>query len=515
MRKAIKKIIFILLVSMLALPMIFSCSRRKVDLSNYKTIEEFDNKDVKIGVIIGTNISVITEKVFKNAKIEYFSGGADLFNALKLGKIDATIQERYALDYLYDDNKNIKVVDNIVVGETKYALGFPKTEKGEKLCSDFNEFLQRIKSDGTMQKMMDIWFPIDLPEDLKVDLSDLENINGELTMYTDPQVRPFSFSHFTRSVGLDLDLARAFCKEKGYALSIVETSSAIPALISDKCDLVGSGLEITDEREKSILFSEPTYVTDDVIVISDSSLVENIGIINELKVGFVGTFISEDRYKLFISGAITTIIISVMTLILGTVIGFLLYLANYIGYTFIARIFNFLSWLFKRLPLVVFLMFILYVVFAKVDIDGIIVAIISFTIVFATTVFSLIDGGVQGIDYGQIEAASALGYNKMKTFFKIIIPQILPGVLPLYQSEILGLVNSTAIVGYVMVYDLTKAGDIVRSRTFGAFFPLVAVAIIYIVLAKVITVIVKFICDIMLKKLRFNKDQLKGIKTDD
>ena len=515
MKKMLKKITLTLLISVLALPLIFSCARKRVDLSNCKTIEEFDRKDVKIGVINGTNISVITEKIFKNAKIEYFGGGADLYNALKLEKIDATVQEKFGLEYLYDDLKNIKVVDNIIVGKTEYALGFPKTDKGEKLCSEFNEFLSKIKADGTIQKMMDIWFPVNLPEDLKVDLSDLKNINGELTMYTDPQNRPFAFSHFARNVGFDLDLARAFCKEKGYMLNIVETSSAIPALTSGKCDLVGNGLEITEERKKSILFSEPVFIADDVIVISDSSLLENKGLIDELKEGFVATFISENRYRLFINGAITTILISIMTLIFGTVIGFLLYMLNYIGYTFIARIFHFLSWLFKRLPMVVFLMFILYVVFAKVDISGMIVAIISFTIVFATTVFSLIDSGVQGIDNGQIEAATSLGYDKIKTFFKIILPQILPGVLPLYQSEILGLVNSTAIVGYVMVHDLTKAGDIVRSRTYGAFFPLVAVAVIYIVLARIIIIIVKFICDRALDNLRFNKDRLKGMNSND
>ena len=115
---------------------------------------------------------------------------------------------------------------------------------------------------------------------------------------------------------------------------------------------------------------------------------------------------------------------------------------------------------------------------------------------------------MKNIEYGQIEAATSLGYNKTKIFFKIILPQILPNVLPTYQTEILNLVKSTSIVGYVMVSDLTKVGDLVRSRTYAAFFPLVAVAIIYIVLAKIITTVVDLLGKFLIQKLKIEKEQL-------
>lgn len=514
MKKLMKKIILSVLLISLLMP-VASCVRKKVDVGKLKTVEDFDNKDVKIGVSIGTNISVIAEKVFKNAKIEYFSSAPDIFSALEQGKIDATIQEMFGVNILAPDFKYIKVVDNSVVGQTEYAISFPKNDRGEKLCAEFNEFLAKIKSNGKVQELIDFWMMLDFPSDLDVDFSDLKNVNGEITMYTDAQARPFSFIFYTRNVGLDLVLARDFCKEKGYALNVVRTNAVLPALAAGKCDMVGGGIEVTEERKKTILFSDPTYVTDDVIVIADKTLIEHKGIIKELQEGFIATFISEDRYKLFIEGAITTIIISVLTLILGTAFGFFLYLIYYSGYKFIASIFNFLSWLFKRLPMLVFLMFVIYVVFAKIDINGIIIAIISFTIVFATSIFTLIDDNVKGIERGQIEAASSLGYNRPKTFFNIILPQILPNVLPVYQSNILELVKSTSIVGYVMVSDLTKVGDIVRGRTYGAFFPLVAVAIIYLMLAKIITIIVKAICDVLLDKMKIDKRKLKEIETDD
>lgn len=515
MKKIIKKLIIMVLMVSLLISVVSSCTRKKVDISTFKTVEDFDKKDVKIGVIIGTYISVITEKVFKNATIEYFGSGPDVFSALEQGKIDVTVQERFGVDLLKSGFEYLKEVDNSVIGRTEFAMCFPKTDRGVRLCAEFNDFLEKLRENGKLQERIDFWLRLDLPEDLEMDYSELKNINGEITLYTNAQSRPFSFTFYNKNVGLDLELAKDFCKERGYSLNVVKTNSVLPALVSGKCDMVGGGIEITEERKQMILFSYPTYASDDILVIKDPAYVDDKGIVEEIKEGFESTFISENRYKLFIDGAIITILISVLTLIIGTILGFLLYLLYYSGYTFIASIFNFLAWLFKRLPMLVFLMFILYVVFAKVDINGMLVAVISFTIVFATSIFTLLDDSIKSIDYGQIEAASSLGYNKAKTFFRIILPQVLPQVLPAYQSSILDLVKSTSIVGYVMVYDLTKAGDIVRSRTYGAFFPLVAVAIIYLILARIITELVKAICDILVSKLKISKEQLKEIKKDD
>ena len=104
---------------------------------------------------------------------------------------------------------------------------------------------------------------------------------------------------------------------------------------------------------------------------------------------------------------------------------------------------------------------------------------VSFTLTFGATVFGLLRMGVGAVDKGQYEAACALGYSDRSTFFKIILPQALPHVLPAYKGEIVGLIKATAVVGYIAVQDLTKMGDLVRSRTYEAFFPLIAVTVIF------------------------------------
>ena len=105
--------------------------------------------------------------------------------------------------------------------------------------------------------------------------------------------------------------------------------------------------------------------------------------------------------------------------------------------------------------------------------------------------FAMLKSGVGAVDKGQTEAAWALGYSDRRAFFRVVLPQALPHFFPAYKGEITATIKATAIVGYVAVQDLTKMGDIVRSRTYDAFFPLIAVAVIYFILAWLIGLLLK------------------------
>jgi polar amino acid transport system substrate-binding protein len=176
---------------------------------------------------------------------------------------------------------------------------------------------------------------------------------------------------------------------------------------------------------------------------------------------------------------------------------------------------RFIMWLVQGMPMVVLLMILYYVVFGSLAISGVAVAVIGFTLTFGASVFGLLKMGVGAVDNGQYEAAYALGYSNRRTFFRIILPQALPHVLPAYKGEIVGLIKATAIVGYIAVQDLTKMGDIVRSRTYEAFFPLIAVTVIYFVLEGLIGFLVSRISVSFDPKRRKSADILKGVKTGD
>jgi polar amino acid transport system substrate-binding protein len=139
-------------------------------------------------------------------------------------------------------------------------------------------------------------------------------------------------------------------------------------------------------------------------------------------------------------------------------------------------------------PVLVVLMIIFYVVFASVDIDPLIVAVFAFGLNFAAYVSEMFRTGIEGVDRGQTEAGIAMGFTRVQTFLHIVLPQASKRILPVYKGELISLVKMTSIVGYIAVQDLTKASDIIRSRTFDAFFPLIMVAVLYFLISWLLMV---------------------------
>ena len=230
---------------------------------------------------------------------------------------------------------------------------------------------------------------------------------------------------------------------------------------------------------------------------------------------FNKTFLRENRYQLFLSGIGTTMLITLLSIFFGTELGFIVFMLCRNGDRIANGITKVCVWLVRGTPMVVLLMILYYIIFASVAISGIAVAVIGFTLTFGATVFGLLRMGVGTIDRGQYEAAYALGHSNRHTFFKIILPQAVPHVLPAYQGEIVGLLKATAIVGYIAVQDLTKMGDIVRSRTYEAFFPLIAVTVIYFVLEAILGFAISRIRISIDPKKRSRDRILKGVGHND
>ena len=127
----------------------------------------------------------------------------------------------------------------------------------------------------------------------------------------------------------------------------------------------------------------------------------------------------------------------------------------------------------------------------------------------------MLETGVKAVDKGQAEAALALGYSDRRAFFRVVLPQTVTHILPTYLGQVTALIKATAVVGYIAIQDLTKMGDIIRSRTYEAFFPLISVAVIYFVLAGILSFLVKRIGLLLDARHRRYGLLLKGVKTHD
>jgi len=138
-------------------------------------------------------------------------------------------------------------------------------------------------------------------------------------------------------------------------------------------------------------------------------------------------------------------------------------------------------------------MILYYVIFGRSGLSAVWVAVIGFTLNFGAYTSEIMRSGIDSIDGGQREAALALGYTENRAFFKFIFPQAALRQFPVYRGEVITLLKSTSVVGYIAIQDVTKISDIIRSRTYEAFFPLIVTAVIYFILAWILSLILKLV----------------------
>ncbi len=201
---------------------------------------------------------------------------------------------------------------------------------------------------------------------------------------------------------------------------------------------------------------------------------------------FSNNLIVEDRYRMILDGLQVTLLITLCAAVLGTILGGLVCWMRMSRHVWLRQTARVYIDLMRGTPVLVLLMLMYYVVMAPVDATGIVVAIVTFAMNTAAYISEMLRTTIQGIDRGQTEAGLALGFTQRQTFFRIVLPQVVRAVMPVYQGEIISLLKGTSIVGYIAVADMTRASDLIRSRTFDAFFPLIVTAIIYFVMAWLI-----------------------------
>ena len=211
---------------------------------------------------------------------------------------------------------------------------------------------------------------------------------------------------------------------------------------------------------------------------------------------FYQNFIEDDRWKYITDGLFNTLRITFFAVLIGIFLGFLIAVVrSTYDKTHKLGVLNALCKVYQTVirgtPVLVQLLIIYFVVFGSVKIDKTLVAVIAFGINSGAYVAEIFRSGIMSIDNGQFEAGRSLGFNYPQTMFYIVMPQAFKNVLPALGNEFIGLLKETSVAGYIAIQDLTKGADIIRSRTYSAFMPLIAAALIYLVLVMVFTFFVQ------------------------
>jgi len=267
-------------------------------------------------------------------------------------------------------------------------------------------------------------------------------------------------------------------------LTAALSSGKIDCMVMDEA---ATKLAIKNYDNLSIAFQ--VFETDYFGMLFPKEETKALNVFQSIAESFRNYFLVSGRFHILLKGIGNTLLITFVSVLLGTILGFLIFILtgkNNPVVGFFGRVID-------GLPVVVILLIFYYVIFGNTHVGGVFISTLVFTLLFTNTVIGILNTAVGAIDKGQFEASYALGYTKNQAFFLMIFPQAMEIAWPGYQSAILSQIKGTAIVGYIAVQDLTKAGDMVRNMTFEAFFPLLVVALIYFALGGLLTVLVKMI----------------------
>ena len=450
----------------------------------FSSKEDFANHD--IACITGTVLDSIVDESISNITWHYYDDNAGSLEALKKRDVDAYLSEEPVANIIASQRKEFIVFPELIVSDNYgYIL-----RKSSNLTDKFSAIINGFKEDGTLERLKNKWIS-GSEEEMYIDWSKYdtdERDNGIIKYAYEPSVYPMSYVDSSgKASGYEVELLLLIADKLNVGVEIMPTSfsSIINIIQTGKADVASGCISITEERAKEVDFPISHYKGGSVFLCraENLSLVgsneSKASFFDRIKESFNKTFIKENRWLLIFKGLGVTLLISFSSAILGTILGFLL-LVLYRTYKIVfSMILNGFSSLIRGVPALVVLLIFYFVFFGSVSISPIIVSIATFSIIFSVSVFGILETGINAIDIGQWDAALSLGFDKKKAFMRIIMPQTLRHILPFYKGEVVGMMKLTSIVGYIAIQDLTKAGDIIRSRTYEAFFPLLTVALIY------------------------------------
>lgn len=448
----------------------------------FSTLAELESAHARFGIEEGTCAERLGRERFKTHDFLSSFGPITLYPALESGQIDALIYDRAFLEYAALSRPEFKLLDENV-GYGRIVIG---TKLGnDALMARVNAFIRKVREDGTYRQMYDRWVRTvraKMPE-----LPEPEHPDGDLVVGVCPEQEPMCFISNGELSGYDVEFSRrlAIFLNRRPVLVSSGYDSLLAGVVAGKYDLGIAQFDATPERQKSMLMSEP-YIDAPIGVMVRRTRTGRRSLVEFVRVGVRGTFLEESRWRMVASGLLVTLEITLLAAILGTLLAFPVWLAissrnplvNAVGRGWVEVM--------QGTPVLVLLMVVFYIAFAQVSVSPVAVAILVFAMSFSAYAGEMLKVGVSSVGTGQREAAFMLGYSRFKAFRRIVMPQVVLRMLPVYRGQVITLLKDTSVVGYITIHDLTKISDLIRARTYEAFFPLISTAVLYFLLAKVL-----------------------------
>ena len=436
---------------------------------------EFTEIEDLNGHNIGVQTAVLYEELIQDrvpdSTIQYYTMPNDMILALKSGKVDAYLIEEVSYGVQKKNHPDLAVLEE-PAGYINATCIIGNNERQGRLLAELNAFIAESHANGLLAELYDYWIADFDPVNDTCDITGFTGENGTIAVAVEGGYEPFSFISNGNISGFDVDFICRFARAYGYTPEFYEVpfEAIAPGVESGKYD-IGMNIVVSEERNETGTLSDVYYSTPIRLVIlgEDES---GLTFFQQLAQSFEKTFLRESRWILFVQGAGVTVLITITSILAGTILGFIIFMLCRKGNKIMNKGTNVFLWLIHGMPTVLLLMILYYIVFGSSSLSGTWVSVVGFSLMFACSMIDMLRVGCNAIGRGQFEASRALGYSEHQSFFKIILPQAAQHFL----------------------------------------FPLIVTAIMYFVISAILTRLVTLVENAIDPKRRKKDKILKGIK---
>ena len=448
---------------------------------------EMDRPENTIGIVTGAGSETLVRKLFHKAEIKSYKGPTELILGLERGQVDAIVYNGIVLENAQREKPDKLYILKTPVGTDEICMTVSPKTKIKSLHSEVTEFMEAKKEQGYLDDLYDRWTSGNgyvMP-----DIPEAQQPRAVITTGTQGTIVPYSFYQGDELIGMCVELVRTFALEYGYAVDfrVEDTTSQLSDAEFGRIDMTDGGFFYTEERAEQADFVFPAIheVPTEMMVLAQNAGPSST-FLDTMRVNFEKTFIRESRWKLILDGLRVTLLLSCCSLVLGTILACLFCAAAGSRFRAVSLFMKSVIELVNGMPIVLFLMICFYVIFARTGLPEMIVAIIAFATDFGCRGAVTLDRGIRSVEKGEIEAAESMGMSPFQIHRLIIFPQAVQNIFGVYKTQVVNLIKATSVVGYIAVQDLTKASDIIRARTYEAFFSLVFTALIYFLICRLV-----------------------------
>jgi len=462
-----------------AVILLTSCGSDDKDLQNLHS--EADLAGHRVACTSGTVYDLMLSSRTDIEKA-VFNTHTDCISALLEGHIDVYVDD----DCLIPPDEMKRLGIRLAFrGEENFPCGMVFRKEVSGIRDSLSFFIDSLRATGELQRIYDRWFLNETPS--KVPMPDLGPVptGNPIIIGEVADIPPVAFPKEKEWRGLEPELMERFSRYIGRPVEFkyIPMGSAVASLQAGNIEMFGGGIFITEERLKTLDFASSHFSAHPGYFVKDGTVKMHGGFGHRIKNAIYNNLIVENRWRSITDGLWETLKISILSILLGSLIGAGICWMRMSRHKWIYTIAKIYIDLMRGIPMLVFLMIMFYVVLSGMGLSATFVAVVAFALNFAAYVSEMFRTAIMAVGKGQTEAGLALGLSRWQTFIHIIAPQALQNVMPVYKGEAVSLVKNTSIVGYIAIQDLTRASDMIRNRTFDAFFPLLIVTILYFIIA--------------------------------